>query len=189
VVIPIKDKRILLMFYNRDEQALQATIAEYGALCRAVARDILEDEQDVEECVNDALLTVWNAIPPAKPDNYRAYLLKILRNIALNRYKANHRNKRGNGPYHEVLDELAEILPSPQNTEDIVAQREMLSAISRFLSTVPHVQRDIFVRRYWSFSSFADLANDFNMTENHVKVTLTRLRKRLQKYLKKENLL
>ncbi|MCR5305393.1 MAG: sigma-70 family RNA polymerase sigma factor [Oscillospiraceae bacterium] len=185
----MKDKRILLMLHNRDEQALRAIIAEYGALCRSAALDILRDEQDAEECFSDALLTVWNAVPPACPENFRAYLLKILRNHALDRYKARQRGKRGNGQYPAALDELAEILPAQQNTEAAVEQREMLCAVTEFLRTLPQKQRDLFVRRYWSFSSFAELAADFHMTENNVKVTLTRLRQRLTEHLKKEELL
>ena len=188
-VIAIEDKRILLMLNNRDEQALTATAAKYGVLCRSVALDILGNEQDAEECINDALLAIWNAIPPAQPENYRAYLLKILRNIALDRYKAKQRDKRGSGQYADALDELAEILPGTQNTEDTVEQREMLEAVSRFLETLPKTQSDLFVRRYWRFSSFEDLAHDYGMTVNHVRVTLTRLRKRLQKYLRKEGLM
>ena len=188
-MIAIDDKRILLMLNNREEQALKATTAEYGALCKAVALDILGNEQDAEECINDALLTVWNAIPPAKPENYRAYLLKILRNIALDKLKAKHRDKRGGSQYAEALDELAEILPAVQNTEDTVEQREMLEAVSRFLAALPDVQRNLFVRRYWRFASFSELASDYSMTENRVQVTLSRLRKRLQRYLRKEGLL
>ena len=91
--------------------------------------------------------------------------------------------------YADALDELAEILPSTQNTEDTVEQREMLDAVLRFLETLPKTQSDLFVRRYWRFSSFEDLAHDYGMTVNYVRVTLTRLRKRLQKYLRKEGLL
>lgn len=177
------------MLHNRDEQALSATAAGYGALCKAVALDILGSEQDAEECLNDALLAVWNAIPPANPENYRAYLLKLLRNIALDKYKEKHREKRGGGQYAAALDELAEILPAAQSTEHAVEQREMLQAVSRFLETLPDVQRDLFVRRYWRFSPFEDLARDYGMSVNHVRVTLTRLRKRLQKHLRKEGLL
>lgn len=188
-MIAIEDKRILLMLNNRDEQALTATTAKYGVLCRSAARDILGNEQDAEECMNDALLAIWNAIPPAQPENYRAYLLKILRNIALNKYKAKQRDKRGNGQYEDALDELAEVLPGTQDTENAVEQREMLEAVSRFLEALPKTQSDLFVRRYWRFSSLDDLAHDYGMTVNHVRVTLTRLRKRLQKYLRKEGLL
>ena len=188
-VIAIEDKRILLMLNNRDEQALTATAAKYGALCRSVALDILGNEQDAEECINDALLAIWNAIPPAQPENYRAYLLKILRNIALDRYKAKQRDKRGGGQYADALDELAEILPGTQNTEDTVEQREMLEAVSRFLETLPKTQSDLFVRRYWGFTSFSDLAAEFGMRENNVQVTLSHIRKKLLAYLRKEGLL
>lgn len=177
------------MLNHRNEQALEETAKQYGALCRSVALDILGDAQDTEECLNDALFAVWNAIPPAQPENFRAYLLKLLRNIALDRYKAKQRNKRGNGQYAAALDELAEILPDTQSTEDAVEQREMLEAVTRFLGTLPKVQSDLFVRRYWRFSPYEELARDYGMTVNHVRVTLTRLRKRLQKFLRKEGLL
>lgn len=174
------------MLNNRDEQALAATEAAYGALCRATARDILGNEQDAEECVNDALLAIWNAIPPAQPDNFCAYLLKILRNIALDRYRKKQRDKRGGGQYEAALDEIAEILPDKNSTEDTVEQREMLAAVTRFLGTLPQKQRDLFVRRYWRFSTYEDLARDYGMTVNHVKVTLSRIRQKLQKHMQKE---
>lgn len=189
MVIAIDDKRILLMLNNRDEQALKESMVLYGALCRSVARDILGNDEDAEECINDALLTVWNAIPPAHPDNYRAYLLKIVRNEALNRYKASHREKRGNGQMIQTLDELAEIFPAADNIEKEIEQRELLAAITGFLEQLPQKQRDLFVRRYWSATAIAELADTFGMTESHVKVTLMRLRKKLQNHLRKEGLL
>ena len=115
-----------------------------------------------------------------------AYLLKILRNIALDRYRKKQRDKRGGGQYEAALDEIAEILPDKNRTEDTVEQREMLSAVTRFLETLPQKQRDLFVRRYWRFSTYEDLAHDYGMTVNHVKVTLSRIRQKLQKYMQKE---
>ena len=50
-------------------------------------------------------------------------------------------------------------------------------------------QRDLFVRRYWYATDIAALSGMFHMTESHVTVTLSRLRKRLQKHLRKEGLL
>ena len=188
-VIAIDDKRILLMLHNRDEQALKVTAERYGALCRSVARDILGSEQDAEECLNDALLQIWNAIPPAKPDNFCAYLLKTVRNHALNRYKAGHAQKRGGGQQAAALDELAELLPASDNVLSEVEQRELLAAITRFLQGLPQKKRDLFIRRYWRFSSCSDLAADFGMRENNVQVTLSQLRKKLHAYLRKEGLL
>lgn len=188
-VIAIDDKRILLMLNNRDEQALKETVNLYGVLCRSVARNILGSEEDAEECLDDALLTIWNAIPPAKPENYCAYLLKIVHHIALDRYKARQRGKRGGGQQASVLEELEDLLPAPDHVEQELERRELTAAITRFLQSLPQKQRDLFIRRYWSFTSFSDLAQTFDMSENHLQVTLSRLRKKLLAYLKKEGLL
>lgn len=188
-MIAIDDKRILLMLNNRDEQALIETTEKYGALCRSVARNILENEQDAEECLNDALLQIWNTIPPAQPKNFCAYLLKIVRNNALDRCKAKNRNKRGKGQNPASLDELSELLPASDNVLCELEQRELLSAITRFLHSLSNKQRALFIRRYWGFSSFSDLATEFGMSENNVHATLSHIRKKLQTYLRKEGLL
>ncbi|MBP0989450.1 MAG: sigma-70 family RNA polymerase sigma factor [Oscillospiraceae bacterium] len=174
------------MLNNRNEQALTETVQRYGALCRSVARNILGNDEDAEECLNDALLTVWNAIPPAKPENYCAYLLKLVRNAALDQYKSKQRVKRGSGQVSQALDELSEIFASSDNVESELEQRELMKKVTAFLSQLPRNQRDLFICRYWQSESAAKLAERFDMTENNVKVTLSRLRKRLQEYLRKE---
>ena len=178
-----------MLLHSRDEQALQASMQQYGALCRTVARSILGSDEDAEECLNDALLQIWNSIPPADPENYCAYLMKTVRNLALNRYKARHREKRGNGQVSQALDELAEIFPAAENVEKELEQRELLNAVTAFLQGLPEQQRNLFIYRYWQAEAIADLAALSGMTENHVKVTLSRLRKRLQKNLREEGLL
>ena len=152
-------------------------------------RDILGSEQDAEECLNDALLQVWNKIPPMQPDNYCAYLLRIVRNNALNRYKARKTEKRGSGHQSEALDELSELISASDTVQSELEKRELLAAITVFLQELPQKQRDLFVRRYWRFSSYKELASDFGMQENNVQVTLSRIRKKLQSYLKEEGLL
>ena len=183
------DKRILWLLNNRDEQALKESARLYGALCRSVARNILGSDEDAEECLNDALYRVWNAIPPANPENYCAYLLKAVRNAALDRYKARRRNKRGGGQVSQAIDELTEIFPSAENVERELEQRELMQAVTAFLQKLPEKQRNLFICRYWQSAAIAELAQRFDMTENHVKVTLARLRKQLQSYLREGGLL
>ncbi len=188
-MIAIDDKRILLMLNNRDEQALKATEERYGALCRSIARNILGNEQDAEECLNDALLRVWNTIPPANPDNYCAYLIVIVRNNAMDRYRAGKSEKRGRGQQPVALEELSALFPASDNVCSEVEQREMLSAVTDFLRKLPKKQQSLFIRRYWSFTSYPELAAEFGMRENHVQVTLSRIRKKLLIYLREEGLL
>ena len=91
------DKRMTEMIYARDETGLRAASESYGALCRRIAACVLSSGEDAEECFNDALLAVWNSIPPQKPDSLSAYICRITRNIAHNRLKAATRQRRGGG--------------------------------------------------------------------------------------------
>lgn len=84
-----EDSQIIALFFARAEAAIAALSEKYGADCRRIAANILKNTLDAEECVNDAYLAAWNTIPPQKPDPLRAYLLRIVRNIAITRYHAN----------------------------------------------------------------------------------------------------
>ena len=183
------DQAIIALFEQRDEQAISESEKQYGALCRSVARDITGSDEDAEECLNDAMLAAWNAIPPAKPKNFCAYLLRLVRNAAYNRYNAAHTQKRSTANIAGSVDELAEIIPDRGDIISEVERRETVAAINAFLKGLPQKQRDLFVRRYWYAADTAALAKMFHMTESHVRMTLSRLRKRLQKHLQKEGLL
>ena len=186
-MIATEDERILLLFENRNEQALAETVSQYGTRCRAVARNILGSEEDAEECMNDALLSAWNAIPPAHPKHYGAYFLTLVRNFALKRYAAGHAEKRGGGQMPLALAELSECLASGENVERTIDRRIMLESVKRFLADLPERQRNLFVRRYWHAAPISEIAVDYEMSEINVKVTLSRIRGRLQKHLRKES--
>ena len=185
----VDDQKIIALFEQRSEQAISESEQQYGSLCRSVARDITGSAEDAEECTNDAFFTAWNSIPPAKPHSLCAYLLRLVRNAALDRYRAAHTVKRGASQYSGSLDELAEIIPDGSDTVSEIERREILSAVTDFLRELPQIQRDLFVRRYWYSSDIAALSDLFDMSEANVKMTLSRLRKRLKKYLEKEGLL
>lgn len=91
----MEDSRIISLFFERSEQAIRELDCKYGGAVRKTAANILDDRQDVEECVNDTYLKVWNSIPPHAPNPLAAYVCRISRNLAINRYHANHAGKRG----------------------------------------------------------------------------------------------
>ena len=64
------DKKIIELFFARDEKAISETEKKYGKLARYVASNILSSREDAEECVNDALLALWNSIPPDTPEPF-----------------------------------------------------------------------------------------------------------------------
>ena len=52
----MEDDQIIQLYWDRDEEAIPATADRYGPYCTAIARNILDDRRDTEECVNDTYL-------------------------------------------------------------------------------------------------------------------------------------
>ena len=177
------DQEIIQLYLKRDQRALSATARKYGNYCASIARNILGNHQDVEECVNDTYLKAWNSIPPTVPTMLSAFLARITRNLAFNKYKHDHVRKRGQGEVALVLDELAECVSGLEDVEREVDRRELVRTIQAFLDTLPTKKRDIFVCRYWYSDSVSFIARRYGMTENHVSVTLSRTRSKLNTYL------
>jgi len=79
----LDDSKIIDLFFERSEQAIDELSVKYGSVCSSVAFNILNNRQDAEECVNDAYLGVWNTVPPQRPDPLLSYLCRIVRNLAV----------------------------------------------------------------------------------------------------------
>ena len=184
----MEDSKIISLFFERSEQAVEELKRKYGAVISKTAANILRDQQDVEECVNDTYLRAWNSIPPQKPDPLVSYVCRIARNLALDRYAAARAEKRS-GNFGLVLEEMEECIPSQMNLETEYEAKEFTAAINRFLSSASKEDRFLFVRRYWYGDSVADLAAMTDSNVNRVSVRLFRLRDKLKKTLIKEGFL
>ncbi len=184
----MKDTDILLLFDNRNEKAIEELTRQYGARLRHTAKAILGNDQDAEECVNDAYLRLWNAIPPARPERLQTYLGKITRNLALNRWESASARKRGAGQTSLVLEELASCIPggapSDRPAEDLLTR----DVLDRSLQSLAPQTRKIFVRRSWYMSSVKEIAREYGLSESKVAVTLFRARNKLKTVLEKEGI-
>ena len=138
------DDEILQLFFHRVEYAISAVEEKYGRLCRSVARGILKDERDVEECVNDTCMRAWNAIPPEKPRSLEAYLVRITRNLALDRYAYHHSQKRETA-LTEAYEELEACLPlAKDGPEEAAMVQELQRTLNDFLRAQPEDARRFF---------------------------------------------
>ena len=145
----MEDQQIIELYWARSEQAIRESETKYGAFCLSIARNILAQEQDAEECVNDTWLRAWNAMPPHRPARLSTFLGKLTRNLSFNRYKARRAGKRGGGQLPLVLDELGECVSGREDVEGAVDRKELIRALDDFLTALPRRSRDLFVRRYW----------------------------------------
>lgn len=178
------DKEIIEMFFNRKEEAIKAASLKYGALCTTVSYNILRSSEDAKECVNDTMFKAWETIPPNKPKMLSAYLAKIARNIALDRYRFFRREKRDG--FAEILEETEDIYISPATVEQQADGKALTEAISCFLHELPVKKRKMFLCRYWLCESTEEIAAKFSLNKNAVYTALSRTRKELKEYLEKE---
>lgn len=182
----LEDSKIIELFFARAEQAIVELSAKYGTVCGRIAKNILKNKLDAEECVNDAYLAAWNTIPPQKPQPLRTYIFRIVRNIAIAKYHAITCKKR-NSYYDAALDELENCFADSKGTvEQEISAKELSQQINRFLAGLDEKSQVMFVRRYWYSDSISDIAKQFKMSSNNVSVCLSRIREKLKTHLKKE---
>ena len=179
----MEDNRIVQLYWERNPSAINETANKYGNYCTSIAKNILRNVEEVEECVNDTYLKAWNAIPPHKPSMLSTFLGKITRNLAFNKYKYNHADKRCGNEFVIILGELNECVSGNDNVEEEIEYKELVNIINSFLGNLSKEQRSIFVCRYWYGDSISQIAKQFQMKENTVSMTLNRIRKRLKMYL------
>ena len=177
------DDRIIELYWARDEKAISATAEKYGSYCGAIARNVLGNESDAEECVNDTWLSAWRSIPPNRPTRFSVFLGKLTRNLAFNQYKRDRRYKRYGGELDIVLDELEECVSDGDGVEQTYDRRELVGAVNEFLGLLTEKQRDIFVRRYWYTESVDGIARRWGVSGAAVSMILRRLRIKLKDHL------
>ena len=185
----MEDAEIIDLYWARDQRAIDETHGKYGGFLTSIAWNILRSHGDAEECVNDTYLRTWNAIPPARPTAFRAWLGRIIRNLSLDRWKQSRTAKRGGEGMEVLLGELSDCVPAPHGTETALEDQEIASLISDFLRRQPQESRVFFLRRYWYGQSVSEIAEALGCGEGKVKSSLFRTRKALRAYLEQEEVL
>ena len=168
----MEDSQIIELYWQKNADAISETADRYGAYCYAIAENILNNNEDSEECVNDTWLHTWNAIPPQKPNVLRMFLAKITRNLSFDRFNLRNAEKRGGGEITLVLDELEECLAGKSDVEGVYEAMELEQCIRRFVRALPKRDRNVFVRRYFFTEQTSTIAERYGLTVNNVTVIL-----------------
>jgi len=183
------DNDIIDQFWVHSESAIVAISKKYSKYCRVIANNILGNAEDAEEVLNDTYSRIWNAIPPERPNNLRAFIGRITRNLSFDRLEKKKTKKRGYGQLDAILSELEECIADSRNAFDELAESEAITAaLNAFLSEQSVENRRVFVRRYWRAASIEEIATDFSMSVGKVKTILFRMRNKLRIYLESEGI-
>ncbi len=180
----VNDEQIIELFFSRSDEAIERLSEKYGGKMYSVSYNVLRNREDAEECVNDAYMGVWNAIPPTRPVGLCAFVCKIARNIALAMRRKLTAQKRTSGGVVS-LDEIAECIPSEYTVTDTIEQKELTEALNRWLGTLDKTNLYIFLRRYWYMEQASEISAALGMSEGAVYLRIDRMKKKLCKYLAK----
>ena len=180
------DAKIIDLYLQRDEAAIEETSARYGSRLRSLAYGIVEDFQTAQECENDTYLQAWNSIPPHKPrDYFYSFLARITRHISLNCCRDRSRLKRS-AYICQLSSEMEACIPTPDDAACRIERAELARAINGFLATLDDAKRNVFVRRYWFLDTIPAISKRYGYSESKVKSMLLRSRNQLRTYLMKE---
>ncbi len=179
----VDDNKLIALLLERSETVIAEIEKKYKKQCMRIARNILGNEFDAEECFNDALLKLWNTVPPNNPRSLFAYLSTLTRNTALDRYKYLTAEKRGEAAL--AFEELENCISAESEEQDDT----LADIFNEFLRKEDKLNRQIFLLRYYEANSISATANLLGMPEASVKMRLSRMRKRLEKLLLKKGVL
>lgn len=181
----MEDSEIVALLTERSEQAVAAVSQKYGRYCKKIALNILQNNEDADECVNVALMRLWNSIPPNNPPVLSLFLARIVKSAAYDKLRLSQREKRGGGETALPLDEIADCVSGNTSVEDDLEQKELQAAINSFLKKLNAKHRRMFLLRYWYCFSVSEIAEQLGTSENSVSVTLSRVRRKIKEHLTK----
>ena len=182
----LSDEAIIELYWNREERAIKITDEKYGKYLFTIAYNIVRDELDCEECLDDTYLGTWNSIPPTRPAVFQAFLSKIMRNVALDKFRKKSAAKRIPSEFIVSIDELDEYLPYDMSVEEEVLVREISRVLNGYLNDLSASEEFMFVCRYYYSDTISNIAKMLELDPKTVSKTLLRLREGLKDRLEKE---
>ena len=184
--VPLDDEKIIELYWQRDESAIEQTDLKYRRYLFSVARNMLSDKLDCEECLNDTYLGAWNAIPPSRPNVLKAFLTTIVRRTAIKRYHSNTRQSAVPCEMTVSLCELEDLLSDEQDADAAFDAERLGQIISDFIRSLTARRRFIFMSRYYVSDTVDTIARDLNLSRSMINKELAAIRKDLKEKLESE---
>lgn len=177
----LDDVNIIELYWQRDENAIHETDSKYGKMLFAIAFNVLHDKSDCEECQNDTYLKTWNSIPPTRPTVFPAFLSKIMRDTAINKYKEKKSKKRIPAELTLPLEDLDTFLHGAESP--IESAEELGKLINSFALSLTERQRYIFIEHYYLSSTLEAVARELGVGLATVHRETEKIKKSFKKYI------
>jgi RNA polymerase sigma-70 factor, ECF subfamily len=172
------DTNFIHRLKKQKQDALEYIIEQYASLVHAICYKILSNisTEAIDECMNDVFLTVWQNANEFKgePQDFKKWLAMITKYKAIDRFRQLEKQR-----FREQSNELLPEQADPQNIQLHVLKKEERNTLLLALSTLPDLDRDIFVMKYYLQVSHAEIAESLNLSLSAVENRLYRGKKKL----------
>lgn len=169
----MSDEEILNLYWARNPDAIIAAREKYDRECYGLAMGILSDDNMASYAVMQAHKDVWNAIPPNRPKNLKAFLLRMTRNAAMALLFSNCTTFNC-----EKIRQIDEEI-SGWSVDTSLSDSELGSIIDNFLRTLTDTEQIMFICRYWYFDSSNEISENVNMPVRKIHSALRTIGKQL----------
>jgi RNA polymerase sigma-70 factor (ECF subfamily) len=184
----LTDEAIINLIYEKDESGLSKLADKYEKLLIHIAAGILGSRsRDIEECVNDTYLKLWNHIEryDMEKASLKTYLKVIVRNTAINKLRdLSKREER------ELPDDISDIakyyIDQKQNVERQVFSKENIKLLNEIIGDLNNKDKELIIRKYFYLQSSKQIASSMKMTVTAVDSRLSRLRNKLKQEFDKD---
>jgi RNA polymerase sigma-70 factor (ECF subfamily) len=141
-----------------------------------LAFSITKNKEDAEDVVQDVLFNVWKKKAEWENiENMEAYCFRSTRNMALDKLALMENN----------LEEIPENYDYPTLGEDVhrkIEIDEQMNLLENWVKKLPEKQQTIFRLREVEELSYKEIAVILDISEEQVKITLFRMRRKLKEY-------
>ncbi len=184
--VPMDDEKIVALYFQRDEKAIEETDFKYKKYLFSIAYHILQDGLDCEECLNDTYLGAWNAIPPTRPNVLKAFLTTIVRRIAIKRYHSKRRQTVIPSEMTVSLSELEDFIAEVDDVDTNFDAVRLGRILSDFVRSLSQRRQFIFMSRYYVADPIDTIASDLSLSRSMVNKELAAIRSALKEKLESE---
>lgn len=181
----MEDNEIVELLFNHDDIGLVETKNKYENLLNGISFRIVRNKEDVSECVNDTYMKVWDTIPPYRPNCFKSFICKIVRQISIDKYRYNHRKSRNNDK-NVYLSDLDYEVSDNRNIDDEIKEKLLVGVLNNFIEELDIENKILFIRKYFFFEDSKSLSKRYGISENNINVKMLRTRNKLKKYLESE---
>lgn len=183
----MQDQAIIDLICEGDELGFVSLADKYERLLFHIAKGILGNRsRDIEECINDTYLKLWNNIEQFDMNkaSLKTYLKVIIRNTAINKLRDLSRHEKNQLP-DDITDIAKYYADQSQSVEKEVFGKESIEQLNDLIRNLKERDRELIIRKYFYLQSSKHMASAMNMTVTAIDSRISRLRKKIKQDFEK----